>query len=265
MQLWTADGVCTHTLAHPNERLSSVTFSPDSQIFASWSVEGTVCVWDVDTGSRLQTLKLGGRHFLRLVFSSDGNTLAAEDIGMKTLQLWDLATGSSKHSFQGFSIRDVDFSPDGKFLAALSSRKVLLLETETAFSPDSKILASSSVDGISLWDTATGTCTQTSKLEGLITELSFSDDGKFLLTNVGRLTLDNGSVSPLLLTSDDWLAIDGLRYDGEWVSREGKNLLYIPAGKRPTHRSTWRMFKNTLFIGDAFGQVTCYMFSFPSS
>ncbi|GIK04333.1 hypothetical protein Aspvir_008413 [Aspergillus viridinutans] len=297
MQLWTADGGCTHTLTHPTKKVMSAAFSPDGRIFASGSLEDTVCVWDVATGSRLHTLKHGGRCIVKLVFSPDGTTLAAQGIG-DTLQLWDPATGSSKHSFKGFLIGHVDFSPDGKFLAALLSPKALLLNVATgvhqtldnphrnritgaAFSPDSKTLASSSLDGIFLWDTATGTCTQISKLEGWVTELSFSDDGKFLLTNLGRLSLDDGSVSPLPPSSDEGLAsplvsferrtfkrpaIDGLSYDGEWVSREGKNLLYIPAGKRPANLgSTWRMFKNTLFIGDASGQVTCYKFSFPSS
>ncbi|KAF7179749.1 hypothetical protein CNMCM7691_008799 [Aspergillus felis] len=254
MQLWTADGVCTHTLTHPTKMIRSVAFSPDGKIFASGAEEDTVCLWDVATGSRLRILKHGGKCIFRLVFSSDGSTLAAE--AMNTLQLWDLATGSSTHSFNHFSI--ANFSPDGKFLAALPSprkilaslsipRKVLLLNTATgfhqtldnphpnpifkaAFSPDGKILASASAGGIlSLWDTATGTCTQTSKFGTYVTNLSFSDDGKFLLTDGARFSLDDGSVSPQPPASDEGLATDWLRYDGEWVSREGKNLLYIPA------------------------------------
>jgi WD40 repeat protein len=275
-------------------------------------------MWDVKTGSLLHTLKYYGEWIGTVVFSPDGTTLAGGSVD--TLQLWDLVTGSSKNSFEGFSIHDAYFSPDGKFLAAFSSRRIFLLNIATdvqqtldsphqddiiqaAFSPDSKILASSSVDcTFCLWDTATGTCTHTFKLEGEgMYELSFSNDGKFLLTDLGRLnlddgkflvtdlgrsSLDDGSVSPQLPASEEglasasvssdrppsvkaayaWPVIDGLRYDGDWVIRDGKNLLYIPAGQRAAHPwHTWKMFKNTLFIGDASGQVTCYKFSFPSS
>ncbi|KAF4240589.1 hypothetical protein CNMCM6457_007167 [Aspergillus fumigatiaffinis] len=318
MQLWTTDGVCTHTLTHPTERVRFVSFSPGGKTFASVAEDDIVCMWDVETGSLLHTLKYYGEWIGTVVFSPDGTTLAGGSVD--TLQLWDQVTGSSKNSFEGFSIHDAYFSPDGKFLAAFSSRRIFLLNIATdvqqtldsphqddiiqaAFSPDSKILASSSVDGtFCLWDTATGTCTHTFKLEGEgMHELSFSDDGKFLSTDLGRLnlddgkflltdlgrsSLDNGSVSPQQPASEEglaspsvssarppsvkaayaWPVIDGLRYDGEWVTREGKNLLYIPAGQRPAHPwHTWKMFKNTLFIGDASGQVTCYKFSFPSS
>ncbi|GFF78104.1 vegetative incompatibility protein HET-E-1 [Aspergillus lentulus] len=304
MQLWTTDGVCTHTLTHPTGSAGSVTFSPDGKTFVSIAGDDTACVWDVETGRLLHTLKhCVGECIKMVVFSPDGTTLAGGSVN--TLQLWDPVTGSSKNSFEGFSIHDACFSPDGKFLAASSSRMIFLLNIatdvqqtldsphqddilEAAFSPDNKILASSSVDGmLCLWDTATGTCTYTFELEGeAMCALSFSDDGKFLLTNLGRLNLEDGSVSPQLPASEEglasppvssdrqravkdayaWPVIDGLRYDGEWVIREEKSLLYIPAGQRPAHPwHTWKMFKNILFIGDGSGQVTCYKFSFPSS
>ncbi|KAG2002803.1 hypothetical protein GB937_009449 [Aspergillus fischeri] len=318
MQLWTTDGVCTHTLTHPTKKVKFVTFSPDSKTIVS-GAQDTVCVWDVETGRLLHTLKhYGEEGIIRVIFSPDGTTLAGGSVN--TLQLWDSVTGSSKNSFEGFSIHDAYFSPDGEFLAAFSLQTIFLLNIatdvqqtidsphqndiiEAAFSPDSKILASLSVDGtLCLWDTATGTCTHTFKLEEeAIDELSFSEDGKFLWTNLGRLNLDDGkflltdlgrssaddgSVSPQLPASEEglastsvssarrppvkpayaWPAIDGLRYDGEWVIREGKDLLYIPAGQRPAHPwNTWKMFKNILFIGDGSGQLTCYKFSFPSS
>jgi WD40 repeat protein len=259
MQLWTTDGVCTHTLTHPAKRVQFVSFSPEGKTFASVAEDDAVCMWDVETGSLLHTLKYYGEWIGTVVFSPDGTTLAGGSVD--TLQLWDLVTGSSKNSFEGFSIHDAYFFPDGKFLAAFSSRGIFLLNIATdvqqtldsphqddiiqaAFSPDSKILASSSVDGtFCLWDTATGTCTHTFKLKGEgMYELSFSDDGKFLLTDLGRSSLDNGSVSPQQPASEEglaspsvssdkppsvkaayaWPLIDGLRYDGEWVTREGR-------------------------------------------
>lgn len=137
----------------------------------------------------------------RLVFSPNGNTLAsASEDG--TIRLWDVATGTHKHTLTGHDdrISSIVFSPDGKILASADTEgKIRLWNTTTgqyrvtleghragvrsvAFSPDGKTLASADTEGkIRLWNATTGVYRVT--LEGhtnTIYSIKFSPDGKTL-------------------------------------------------------------------------------------
>ena len=64
-------------------------FSPDNQLLASASLDGTVKLWDVKTGVELRTLK-GRRHWVTSIsFSPDGSTLASAGSD-STIKLWHL-------------------------------------------------------------------------------------------------------------------------------------------------------------------------------
>ena len=182
--------------------ITSLAFSPNGKILANASSEGTIRLWDIDTG-RYRTILEGHVTVSSLVFSPDGKTLASGDWG-NTILLWDVDSGEQRAVFKGHMDRvwDLAFSPDGKTLASAGwDNTILLWNVDTgsvrhaltehewlvmsvAFSPDGKTLASGSYDKtIRLWDANTGNLRATLLgHEDSIDTVVFSPDGKTLVS-----------------------------------------------------------------------------------
>jgi len=75
------------TLRHSREALS-VSFSPDGRILASGSWDGTVKLWDVQSGEVIHSLE-GHSDWVRSVaFSPDGTKLASGSFD-RTIKIWE--------------------------------------------------------------------------------------------------------------------------------------------------------------------------------
>ncbi len=178
-----------------------VTFSPDGEVLASASDDGTVRLWKRD-GTPLKTLKSHEAPVTRLIFSPDGEVLASvADTGRGGgARLWKrdgtplkIPELSPEWVFYG----PVSFSPDGELLALASNKLRLwqrdgnLLKTleghesgvmALSFSPDGEVFVSASDDGtVRLWQ-RDGTPLKNFKgSEAPVTRLSFSPDGEVLV------------------------------------------------------------------------------------
>lgn len=155
---WPADGnteEASITSDKHRRELSAIAFSHDTALAASSDGQGKLNLWDVETGTFLQTISvpLG---VSSLAFSPDDSLLGVTSGA--GVQLWQTADWSLLDSFNGTAVA---FSPNGDFLAAAAweeGQEVIFLRTigresttiaqriplsgnALAFSPDGELLA----------------------------------------------------------------------------------------------------------------------------
>ena len=171
-----------------------LTFSPDGHGLASGSRDGTIILWDADSGAELRTLRGHSRSFSRLRFSPDGRTLAAGDES-GLVKRWDVASGKEESLLPGHAgvVRCVAFSPDGTRLASGGEDRTVRLHdlagggprkftmpsavNDVAFSPDGRTLAAigdAPDAAVRLWDLETGQETTWGGHTGAVRGLAFS-------------------------------------------------------------------------------------------
>ena len=200
-----------------------INFSPDGRYFGSLGdteVEGegtSIRIWEVATWELKTEFVFKDRwafYYPKIVFSPDGNTLAACGGAARWtahIFLWDIASSSLKNTLIGHTggVYDLAFSPDGKTLASgIFDKTVCLWDVDTgkhkstiiahtdsiksvAYSPDGTTLASYSQDGtIILWDTED--FEQRTTITGHISgypKIAFSPDGNTLVSGSSDKTL----------------------------------------------------------------------------
>jgi cytochrome c-type biogenesis protein len=178
IHVWTVDGetlISTDpvlTLNHP--RLSDVVLSNDA-IFSA-SIDNTIQRWDAATGEQVATFAGHADWVLDIALSADTSQLASASAD-STVRVWDVATAETVATLQiaGVSgeIVAVDFSTDGRFLAAGAAQQVVAWRTDALdrapaitfrehnapvttlqFSDDSQFLASADRNGaVQLYET----------------------------------------------------------------------------------------------------------------
>ena len=184
--------------------VSCLAFSPDSSLLASGSHDGTVRVWDVETGQALSTYEEHQGRVQAVVFlSNDSIASAGAD---KLIRIWQPITRETITELTGHTdtIWCLATSSDGRRLAStgldqtirlwnLADRfrmeRVVKAHAEPirsiAFCPGNLTLASAGDDKtIKLWDIATGEPKTTFKdHESRIWSLCFSPSGEQLFSS----------------------------------------------------------------------------------
>ena len=204
--LWdTLRGHKLHTLKGHEEKVNGIEFSPDGTRCASCASDGTVRVWDTQTGRELRVFRGRSRQTIHsLVWSKDGKVIVSSGEN-HLLTYWDLQSGQPLGQIDEHKetvARDLSLSSNGKVLAlAGEGRAIRLRDFDSgrllgklvapdegvagiAFSPDGSALASGGSSGaVLLWNVHTGTCKHLPRAHGTsgrATSVAFSADGELL-------------------------------------------------------------------------------------
>jgi WD40 repeat protein/uncharacterized caspase-like protein len=206
-KLWnaaTGELLHTSTFSGHSEGVNATAFSPNGDKIASGSNDQTLKTWDAATGRLLRTLEGGGGYESSVAFSPDGRKiLAANSDG--TLKLWDADTGELSRNFEGDLpwLNSVALSPDGKKVLSGSGR------------PDV-------ADGaLKLWNAVTGKLLRTFEGAGDVQSVTFSSNGRKVLSGRadGRVDMWSALTGKLLGTFEGtgWQESVSFTPDGDRV------------------------------------------------
>jgi WD40 repeat protein/serine/threonine protein kinase len=179
--------------------------SPDRQIMATGSLDGTLTFFNANTGTVIATNPHAyQRSFFKLAFSPNGKLLATAgmlgDLEKPAAQIWDTATAKRVAAPLGHTdlVLDVAFSHDGKTLVTCGvDDSIKFWETTTwkeippslgqkeyvsalALSPNGTRLATASDGTMKLWNAATRREVASLKLGIYAFCITFSPDGQTL-------------------------------------------------------------------------------------
>jgi WD40 repeat protein len=130
--VWNVDtGEEVGTIGKPNMYASSADFSPLGNTLAL-SYQGAVQLWDVDAWRETKYSRITNDAFMsKLVFSTDGNLLAAPIYSEYKMYVLDSTLAKVAELEVGPYATNVEFSPDGESLAGISISGLKLFNTST--------------------------------------------------------------------------------------------------------------------------------------
>jgi WD40 repeat protein len=227
----------------PNGRLVALLTETTNVSRKGIDKKSQVAVWEIGSGRRVQSLNvqltplpLTVAKVAGLTFSNDSSWIGLRDEAMT--KIWDVNNGREIKTFASPRANTADpslstfaakfiFSPDRLKLSFVAEgNKVNIVDSSSAaivqtvahrapvvnltFSLDSKILASSGMDNeIKLWDVTNGQEVRTLSGSAItVSDLSFSEDGKFLTVAGDQATavweLNTSGVRPTVVPPDEF-------------------------------------------------------------
>jgi len=167
-----------HAYVEYPETDSSVDFSPSEMLVASGGGDGFIKLWDVNSGTEIETPSMEHNGLVRsVVFSPDG-TLLASGGDDSTVKVWNVVRGA--------------LMPELQTLAKHTSAV-----TSVDYSPNGILLASGSDDlSVKVWNITSGTELQTLiGHEDAVTSVDFSYNGDLLVSSSWDKTIKLWNVS----------------------------------------------------------------------
>ena len=247
-----------------------IAYSPDGTKLAVGSYDAPVKIWDIASGSALQTLEGNQNGNTGLAYSPEGIILGTGTYDNEgPITLWDAASGQELRTLCSSSGYFFAFSPDWLLLATVNGHKTIKLWDVTSgeelhtlsghtddiygitFSRDGSRLASWSADMvIKIWEVATGNEQSTLSVGEYISNVSFLPDGETLvyLANGKPITLWDIASNQVLGTIGAVQQGEGISLspDGEMVLFSGRlgNVikLYDLASGKELRKLDWQSY-----------------------
>ncbi|MGP1385931.1 MAG: nSTAND1 domain-containing NTPase [Thainema sp.] len=152
----------------PTDQTLQTVLSPDWQVVAVVLADGSLQIWDQQTGELLHTLRQTSEKTLALRFSSDSKMLAAVFLD-GTIRRWDWQNGTELAHIKTLEspnrVLMADFSGDGQTLAVASTHSVSAEDVT-----------------VQLWDWQAGTPYAAIQPSGSLSSLKVGSDGQTLVT-----------------------------------------------------------------------------------
>jgi WD40 repeat protein/DNA-binding SARP family transcriptional activator len=184
----------------------TLAFSPSDRSLATGHNDGSIRLWDADTGEQLQILRGHEDTVGYPAFSPDGRWLVSAALDDPTVRIWDVTAGAELMALtepvEGWA--NPVFSPDGSRLATAAanytvniwdlttSETIVRLEghesfvNQTVFSPDGSRVATASADGTArVWDARSGEQLSIVFVPAALLSVAFSPDGSRIATSGG--------------------------------------------------------------------------------
>jgi len=199
-------GVPQQVYQGAEKQLETVLIIPDRQLVVAGGWNGTLAVFDRDSGQLLQRFQEGENSIVDIVFHPQEKWLASVAKYDNRIVFWSLTTGKTHEWPIGNSkgrAHALAISADGRYLASNSNNEIILWPLESgqartlsgheksilqgglAFHPTQPLLASASYQEklTILWDVNTGNILQKFKPTGQgANSITFSPDGQYLAT-----------------------------------------------------------------------------------
>jgi len=198
-----------NTIQGPGEEaIASLALSPDGSVLAYGSYADKL-VHVVDTASGKETMTLEGHtaSVSSLAFSPDGSLLASTGtVNLPpdkdgSVRVWDMKTGKQLATFNTTGTGELVFSPDGKILAGGSGGAPVKIR---------------------FWDTKT--FTEKAGIDGVFASLSFSTDGKLIVSrgmrdsSVHVVETDGGKDVLTIPGNEAWVQVVAFSPDGNLLA-----------------------------------------------
>jgi hypothetical protein len=191
--------------------VTSIAFCPDGKRVLSGSYDGSLRVWDLETGEDVACLRTEGMGWIRSVAVSPDGRFALSGGTDRRIRLWDLTNRTEVRQLRGHEdvVCSVAFAPDGRSaVSASKDRAVCLWDLDdgeprrwlrghdravwsVVFTPDGRSVLSASADEtLRLWDVDSGKQRTIFRgHEDAVLSVAVSPDGHFAVSGGADHTL----------------------------------------------------------------------------